>query len=145
MRRVVDPDTLLRVSELIHFLFGPIQAPFCHHGVDFPCKSSHHDLTVVLCFRSIRWPYQPCYLLVNSFDLLVFFYIFPSPTLPAMQGLRPQRLEGIPEHCFQKLSQMEDSFVVGTPSLKTITNHFIEELERGATVPPSTNAKENIC
>lgn len=53
-----------------------------------------------------------------------------------MQGLRPQLLEGIPERCYDKVRQMEDSFVVSTPGLKNITNHFIEQLERGVAVPP---------
>lgn len=57
-----------------------------------------------------------------------------------MQGLRPQLVEGIPEHVYDKVRQVEDSFVVSTPGLKIITNHFINELEKGSAAPSPSDS-----
>ena len=51
-----------------------------------------------------------------------------------MQGLRPQILEGLPDHVYGKIRELEDSFVISTPGLKTVTNHIVWELEKGLTV-----------
>lgn len=52
--------------------------------------------------------------------------------MAAMQGLRPELLKGVPDNVYHCVRQLEDSFTVGTPGLKIITNHFVKELETGS-------------
>ncbi|RJE16984.1 hypothetical protein PHISCL_10679 [Aspergillus sclerotialis] len=49
-----------------------------------------------------------------------------------MQGLRPELLKGVPDNVYRCVRQLEDSFTVGTPGLKIVTNHFVKELEKGS-------------
>lgn len=48
-----------------------------------------------------------------------------------MQGFRPRILEGIPDDVYDKIRQLEDSFLVSTPGLKRVTNHIVDELKKG--------------
>lgn len=48
-----------------------------------------------------------------------------------MQGLRPEILAGIPDDMYYAVRRIEDSFVVGTPDLRRLTNHFEGELQKG--------------
>lgn len=40
-------------------------------------------------------------------------------------------LAGIPDERIQFLKQYEDWFTIDTPGLKMITDHFVNELEKG--------------
>ncbi|OQE19183.1 hypothetical protein PENFLA_c019G06257 [Penicillium flavigenum] len=60
-----------------------------------------------------------------------------SSTKPIiMQGLRyrPELLEGLPEELTKELKKYEDWFWLDAPKLKTISDHFAKELEKGLTI-----------
>lgn len=46
---------------------------------------------------------------------------------------RPEILEGLPTWLTSELKQYEDWFVIETPELNRITDHFVKELEKGLT------------
>lgn len=46
---------------------------------------------------------------------------------------RPEILEGVSEHLTSNLKQFEDWFILEAADLKRITNHFVNELEKGLT------------
>lgn len=48
-----------------------------------------------------------------------------------MQGLRPEILAGIPDDMYYAVRNIEDLFVIGTPDLRRLTNHFEGELQKG--------------
>ena len=49
-----------------------------------------------------------------------------------MHKLWSELLQGIPEGVYNSVLRLEDSFAIGTPVLKMITSHFMEELEKGS-------------
>ncbi|KAJ5519263.1 Hexokinase N-terminal [Penicillium expansum] len=53
-----------------------------------------------------------------------------------MQGFRyrPELMEGLPEELTKELKKYEDWFWLDPPKLKTISDHFAKELEKGLTV-----------
>lgn len=47
---------------------------------------------------------------------------------------RPELLEGMPDDILRCMKQFEDWFTIDADQLKKITNHFVQELEKGLTV-----------
>ncbi|KAJ5612734.1 Hexokinase [Penicillium lagena] len=47
---------------------------------------------------------------------------------------RPEMLEGMPDDLLQRMKQFEDWFTIESGQLKKITNHIVQELEKGLTV-----------
>lgn len=45
----------------------------------------------------------------------------------------PEILNGVPEDLTGDLEQYEDLFTVEAPTLKKVTDHFVEELNKGLT------------
>lgn len=46
---------------------------------------------------------------------------------------RPEILEGLPDHLTHHLKEYEDWFMLDSSVLKEITDHFVQELEKGLT------------
>jgi hexokinase len=58
-----------------------------------------------------------------------------------MVGLGPKRtpsrkgsMADIPHDLLQEIKKLEEAFMVDTPKLKAISEHFVSELEKGLTV-----------